>query len=85
MSYFRKSELETLVVLPDHLKNTLLAMFSLGRASASMVSSHTRRARPIESHYLNQLHLLGYVKKEHIGRVVWFSLVKIEDPRTEAA
>ncbi len=72
-----KKELETLDVmtllsLPDHLRKTILILSRLDRATASQVSNESRRARAIESNYLNQLVVMGYIKKEREGRNVYF-------------
>ncbi len=72
-----KKELETLDImtllsLPDHLRKTILILSRLDRATASQVSNESRRARAIESNYLNQLVVMGYIKKEREGRNVYF-------------
>ena len=44
----------------------------LGRATADEVAEQTKRARAVESAYLNQLVLMGYLKKERVGRKAYF-------------
>jgi hypothetical protein len=44
----------------------------LGRATADEVSAQTKRARAVESAYLNQLVIMGYLKKERNGRKAYF-------------
>jgi predicted transcriptional regulator len=43
-----------------------------GRATAYQISQQTNRARAVESAYLNQLVLMGYLKKERKGRKAYF-------------
>jgi hypothetical protein len=62
----------TLLALPDHLRKTAIILYKLGKASASQVSEESRRARAIESSYLNQLVVMGHVKKVRSGRLVYF-------------
>jgi uncharacterized membrane protein len=64
----------TLLSFPDHLRKTAMTIMKLGRAMAKDVAKETRRARAIESAYLNQLVRMGYVKKEREGRRVYFSV-----------
>lgn len=62
----------TLLSLPDHLRKTAMVLSRLGRATASHVSTESRRARAVESGYLNQLVVMGHVKKMREGRDVYF-------------
>lgn len=62
----------TLLSLPDHLRKTAVTLCKLEQATADEVSEQTRRARAVESGYLNQLVLMGYVKKERRGRKAYF-------------
>ena len=62
----------TLLSLPDHLRKTAMILSRLGRATASQVSAESGRARAVESGYLNQLVVMGHVKKMMEGRVVYF-------------
>lgn len=62
----------TLLSLPDHLRKTAVAICKLGHATAEEVSEQTKRARAVESGYLNQLVLMGYLKKERKGRKAFF-------------
>jgi len=64
----------TLLSLPDHLRKTAIAICSLGEATAEEVAEETKRARAVESDYLNQLVALGYLKKRRIGKKVYFSI-----------
>jgi len=63
-----------LLELPQHLQITAAALCKLGRANAEMISKVTHRARAVESSYLNQLCALIGVKKERLGRQVWFCI-----------
>jgi len=62
----------TLLSMPDHLRKTAMTLCRLGRATAEDVAQQTRRARAVESAYLNQLVIMGYLKKERKGRKVYF-------------
>lgn len=62
----------TLLSLPDHLRTTAIAVLKFGRMTATQCSEITKRKRAVESSYLNQLVLFGYIKKEHIKREVYF-------------
>jgi len=62
----------TLLSLPDHLRKTAITICKLGRATADEVAEQTKRARAVESAYLNQLVLMGYLKKERVGRKAYF-------------
>lgn len=73
----------TLLSLPDHLRKTAVTLCKLDHATADQVSNQTRRARAVESGYLNQLVLMGYVKKERRGRKAFFYVEK-EETHTEA-
>jgi len=62
----------TLLSLPDHLRKTAVTLCKLDQATADEVAGQTKRARAVESGYLNQLVLMGYVKKERRGRKAYF-------------
>jgi len=62
----------TLLSMPDHLRKTAMTVCRLGRATADEVAQQTRRARAVESAYLNQLVIMGYLKKERKGRKAYF-------------
>jgi DNA-binding transcriptional ArsR family regulator len=66
----------TLLSLPDHLRKTAISLCKLGEATADEVAENTRRARAVESGYLNQLVLMGYLKKERRGRKTYFYVEK---------
>jgi len=66
----------TLLSLPDHLRKTAVTLCKLGQATADEVAEQTKRARAVESGYLNQLVLMGYVKKERRGRKAYFYVEK---------
>jgi DNA-binding transcriptional ArsR family regulator len=66
----------TLLSLPDHLRKTAIALCKLGEATADEVAENTKRARAVESGYLNQLVLMGYLKKERRGRKTYFYIEK---------
>jgi hypothetical protein len=62
----------TLLSMPDHLRKTAMTLCRLGRATADEIAQQTRRARAVESAYLNQLVIMGYLKKERKGRKAYF-------------
>ncbi len=72
----------TLLALPDHLRKTAVTLCKLEQATADLVAEQTKRARAVESGYLNQLVLMGYVKKERRGRKAYF-YVEREDNQNE--
>ena len=66
----------TLLSLPDHLRKTAVTLCKLDQATAEEVAEQTKRARAVESGYLNQLVLMGYLKKERRGRKAYFFVEK---------
>ncbi len=68
----------TLLSLPDHLRKTAVTLCKLGEATADEVAGQTKRARAVESGYLNQLVVMGYMKKERKGRKAYFYVDKEE-------
>ncbi len=62
----------TLLSMPDHLRKTAMTICRCGRATAEEISQQTSRARAVESAYLNQLVIMGYLKKERKGRKAFF-------------
>jgi DNA-binding transcriptional ArsR family regulator len=66
----------TLLSMPDHLRKTAMAICRSSRATAEEISEQTKRARAVESAYLNQLVIMGYLKKERKGRKAYFFIDK---------
>lgn len=66
----------TLLSMPDHLRKTAMTVCRLGRATADEVAQQTRRARAVESGYLNQLVVMSHLKKERVGRKAYFYVEK---------
>lgn len=62
----------TLLSMPDHLRKTAMTLCRMGRATADEIALQTRRARAVESAYLNQLVIMGHLKKERSGRKAYF-------------
>jgi predicted transcriptional regulator len=62
----------TLLSMPDHLRKTAMTICRCGRATAEEIAQQTSRARAVESAYLNQLVIMGYLKKERKGRKAYF-------------
>jgi len=73
----------TLLSLPDHLRKTAVTLCKLDHATADAVAEQTKRARAVESGYLNQLVLMGYVKKERRGRKAYFYIERDENHNSE--
>jgi predicted transcriptional regulator len=71
----------TLLSLPDHLRKTAVTLCKLDQATADEVAEQTKRARAVESGYLNQLVLMGYVKKERRGRKAYFYVDKEKEEK----
>ena len=68
------SELGTLLSIPDHLRQTLVVAQKLGMTTSEDVAEQTGRAKSLESSYLNQLARASLLKKQRLGRKVYFSL-----------
>jgi hypothetical protein len=66
----------TLLSMPDHLRKTAMTICRCSRATAEEISNQTKRARAVESAYLNQLVIMGYLKKERKGRKAYFFIDK---------
>ena len=66
----------TLLSMPDHLRKTAMTLCRLGQATAEDVAEQTHRARAVESAYLNQLVVMGHLKKERRGRKAYFCVDK---------
>jgi len=66
----------TLLSMPDHLRKTAMTICRCSRATAEEISAQTKRARAVESAYLNQLVIMGYLKKERKGRKAYFFIDK---------
>jgi predicted transcriptional regulator len=62
----------TLLSMPDHLRKTAMTICRAGKATAEEIADETTRARAVESAYLNQLVIMGYIKKERKGRKAYF-------------
>ena len=62
----------TLLSMPDHIRKTAMTVCKIGRATAEDIAQQTRRARAVESAYLNQLVIMGHLKKERQGRKAYF-------------
>jgi hypothetical protein len=71
---FNQKQLYRVLEFPKHLQVSLTSLLKLGLASADQVAAVTRKARAVESSYLNQLTVMHIVQKEHHGRTVFFSV-----------
>lgn len=70
----------TLLSMPDHLRKTAMTLCRMGRATAEDISEQTKRARAVESAYLNQLVIMGHLKKERVGRKAYFFVDRENNP-----
>jgi len=60
----------TLLEMPDNLRATAMAILELKEATAEEVARITGRGRAIESHYLNTLVRMGFLRKKRVGKKV---------------
>ncbi|KUO42358.1 MAG: hypothetical protein APU95_02280 [Hadesarchaea archaeon YNP_N21] len=67
-------DIMTLLSLPDHLRKTAMVITKLGKATAEDVAKETRRARAIESSYLNQLVRMRLIGRKREGKKVYFTI-----------
>jgi uncharacterized protein Yka (UPF0111/DUF47 family) len=70
-----------LLRLPDHLRETMIALSELGNATAEEVMKKTKRVRNLESSYLNQLARMGHVERYRKGRKVIFRARYVRGPQ----
>lgn len=77
MEKLDKSELMRLLKLPNHLRETMIAIIELKEATASQVSNHTGKHRATESAHLNQLERMGFLKRKYEHRNIYFSPLKL--------
>ena len=69
-----KDQLIRLIELPNHLRETVLAVIALGEATATDVAKETGKSRSSESDHLNELQRMGYLKRRYSTRKVYFAL-----------
>lgn len=77
--------MEELLGLPYHLRQTVLVLDRLGRATAEIISAETKRARALESGYLNRFVEMGIVRKVRQGRKIYFYISKRKRKRRQRA
>src|SRR5665648_519578 len=54
-------DIMSLLQLPENLRQTVLALYKLGDATAEDISDLTKKQRAVESKYLNDLVRMGYI------------------------
>jgi len=59
---------KSLISLPDHLRKTARELFRIRQGTASDICKYTKRARAVESGYLNQLERQGFITSFRNGR-----------------
>lgn len=79
MSAVSPEHLISLFGLPDHLRKTLIALTTHEYATAQDIADTTKRARAVESSYLNTLVNMGLAKKQREGRKYRFSTGKVKE------
>jgi hypothetical protein len=62
----------SLLSLPQSLRKTAMVLYKLEKATAKDLARETKRLRPVESAYANQLVRMGYLSKKREGREVYF-------------
>jgi DNA-binding transcriptional ArsR family regulator len=67
-------DIMALLHLPDHLRQTAMVLIEKGSATANDIGKMTMRSRAIESHHLNELVRMGYLRKFKKSRTVYFSI-----------
>ncbi len=67
------SDAVSLLLLPDHLRKTMIALTELGQATASQLAEKTGRVRNLESSYLNQLERIGLVERFKEEKHLYFT------------
>jgi DNA-binding transcriptional ArsR family regulator len=67
------------LTVPDSLRKSLFAVSALSKATADEVCVKTGRHRSIENKYLNELVRAGWLKRERIGKKVYYSYLKKKD------
>jgi len=73
LSKLDRDELIRLMELPNHLRETMLAVMALGEGTATDVSEQTGKSRATESDYLNQLARMGFLKRSYSSKKIYFS------------
>src|SRR5659263_321967 len=64
------------LTIPDSLRKSLFAVSELSKATADEVCFRTGRHRSIENKYLNELVRAGWLKRERVGKKVYYSYLK---------
>lgn len=64
------------LTVPDSLRKSLFAVSALSKGTADEVCIRTGRHRSIENKYLNELVRAGWLKRERMGKKVYYSYLK---------
>lgn len=72
MATIQPETLISLLGLPDHLRKTMIVAQIHGQVTAQDVALETKRARAVESAYLNQLTIMGLLEKTKQKQRVFF-------------
>ncbi len=82
LSKITETDVMSLLTIPDHLRETMIALQYEPVATAETIAHRTHRARAVESMYLNHLTNMGLLKKERRGKRIYFIL---SNARTDIA
>jgi regulator of replication initiation timing len=64
------------LTVPDSLRKSLFAVSALSKATADEVCIRTQRHRSIENKYLNELVRAGWLKRDRVGKKIYYSYLK---------
>ena len=73
-------DIVSLLLLPDHLRKTMITLSEMGQATAAELAEKTGRVRNLESSYLNQLERMGLIERFRKGRKVFFRARYVRGP-----
>ncbi len=79
MQPFVEDRVALYLTVPDSLRKSLFAVHELSKATADDVCIRTGRHRSIENKYLNELVREGWLKRERIGKRVYYNSRKKKD------
>ena len=71
----------SLLSLPLSLRQTVMVLYRLERATADDLARETGRLRAVESASANQLVRMGYLKKDREGRDVFFYIDSTQETK----
>ena len=69
---FKGLDAISILELPKHLQTTAMILLKYGRATATQIANTSHKTRAVESGHLNQLVVIGKLKKERKGKKTYF-------------